>query len=50
MRGRLALLLETGLFHAISAVAVALLVFGLRLLALRHRWRVPLAVLRRRRR
>ncbi|MGQ7787539.1 trimeric intracellular cation channel family protein [Nesterenkonia sp. K-15-9-6] len=48
--GATALLLETGLFHAISAVAVALLVFGLRLLALRHRWRVPLAVLRRRRR
>lgn len=46
--GVTALLLEMGLFNAITAVAVALLVFGLRLLALRYRWRVPLAVLRRR--
>ncbi|GAB3194551.1 trimeric intracellular cation channel family protein [Nesterenkonia suensis] len=46
--GATALLLETGLFSAITAVAVALLVFGLRLLALRYRWRIPLAVLRRR--
>lgn len=45
--GATALLLETGLFSAITAVAVALLVFGLRLLALRYRWRIPLAVLRR---
>lgn len=40
------LLLELGLFNAGSAVAVAMLVFALRLLALRYRWRIPLAILR----
>ncbi|MDS2173525.1 TRIC cation channel family protein [Nesterenkonia sp. CL21] len=45
--GATALLLEGGLFNAVSAVAVAMLVFGLRVLALRYRWRIPLAVLKR---
>lgn len=39
------LLLELGLFNAVTAVVVAALVFTCRLLALRYRWRIPLAIL-----
>ena len=37
------LTLEAEVFHAITAVSVAAVVFALRILALRFRWRVPLA-------